>query len=434
MKKKLCVCLAVLMVLGSMAGCGSSPSKEKETAAFEAKDPSEYSGTITIWSWTDDPKYQIEAFNKVYPNVKVEFTQIGEDYDVKMQTIVDNEADGPDIFCADAKVVKNYLESDAWENLSAEPYNATALAEDVIGYTKEIGSDAQGNLRALCWQATPGGLWYKRSMAKEYLGTDDPEEVSKMLSSTEGMLDVAKTIHDKSNGKTAFVTNFQDLWMMSCYGQRKEPWVKDGKFIMDDYVPEFLDLGKTFRENGYDAKLDAWSTAWYAAAADDSLFGYVLPTWGMQYVIQGSAPDSKGDWAIASMPASYFNGGTYMGIYKKSTQKELAWENLKFITLDPDYSRQYAIDKSDFPALVSVEDELVESYSDTWCGGQNTFAFFKEEAGKINASLVTKYDDTINNLLLQNAELYAQGEVTKEEALEQFKKDVANAYQSITVE
>ena len=57
-----------------------------------------------------------------------------------------------------------------------------------------------------------------------------------------------------------------------------------------------------------------------------------------------------------------------------------------------------------------------------------------EEAGKINASLVTKYDDTINNLLLQNAELYAQGEVTKEEALEQFKKDVANAYQSITVE
>ena len=123
-----------------------------------------------------------------------------------------------------------------------------------------------------------------------------------------------------------------------------------------------------------------------------------------------------------------------MGIYKKSTQKELAWEYLKFITLDPDYSRQYAIDKSDFPALVSVEDELVESYSDTWCGGQNTFAFFKEEAGKINASLVTKDDDTINNLLLQHAELYAQGEVTKEEALEQFKKDVANAYQSITVE
>lgn len=71
-----------------------------------------------------------------------------------------------------------------------------------------------------------------------------------------------------------------------------------------------------------------------------------------------------------------------MGIYKKSTQKELAWEYLKFITLDPDYSRQYAIDKSDFPALVSVEDELVESYSDTWCGGQNTFAFSKRKPVK----------------------------------------------------
>lgn len=433
MKKRLCVLLAMTVFMTAFTGCGSKEA-ETETKEFTEKAHEDYKGTLQIWSWTDDPVYQIEAFEKEYPNVKVEFTQIGEDYDVKMQTIVDNETEGPDVFCADAKTVKNYIESGAWENLTAEPYKADELTKDMIEYTKEIGSDEDGNLRALSWQASPGGFWYKRSMAKEYLGTDDPAEISEMLSSMDGVKKAAATIYEKSGGKTAFLPNYQDLWTMACYGQRTQPWVEDDKFIMDSYVEEFLDIGKEFRESGYDAKLEAWSTAWYSAAAEDTLFGYVLPTWGMQYVIQGSAPDSKGDWAIASMPVSYFNGGTYMGIYKQSKEKELAWEYLKFVTMNEDYLKQYVADKSDFPALQTVVDALIDDYADEWCGGQNTFKFFKEESEKINASLVTKYDDTINNLLLQNAELYAQGELSKEEAVSQFKEDVSSAYQSITVE
>lgn len=433
MKRKVCMMLAALMALTGAAGCGSE-TKEGATQEFTEKDPTEYEGTLNIWSWTDDPVYQIAAFNEVYPNVKVEFTQIGEDYDVKMQTIVDNKADGPDIFCADVKTVKNYIELGAWDNLDAAPYNAGELTGDVIGYTKEVASDEDGNLHALSWQATPGGFWYKRSMAKEYLGTDDPTEVSEMLSTMDGLLEVAQTIYDKSGGVTAFMPNYSDLWNMACYAERTKPWVQDGVFKMDDYVDTFFDLSKQIRDGGFDAKLDSWSTAWYAAAADDSLFGYILPTWGMQYVIQGSAPDSMGDWAIASMPSSYFNGGTYMGIYTESKEKELAWEYLKFTTLNEDYSKQYIEDKSDFPALQSVVDAVVDDYADEWCGGQNTFEFFKSEAEKIDASLVTKYDDTINNLLPQNVELYVQGTLSKEEAMAQFKEDVASAYQGIHVE
>lgn len=351
-----------------------------------------------------------------------------------MQTVVENEADGPDVFCADVKTLKNYIEADAWENLSAEPYNAEETVGELIDYTKEVASDAEGNLRAVSWQATPGGFWYKRSLAKEYLGTDDPEDISSMLSTMDGFLETAQKVYDASDGKTAFIPKYDDIWTFACYSERETPWVVDGVFQMDSYVDTYFDICKQVRDNGYDAKLDAWSTAWYAAAADDSLFGYVLPTWGMQYVIQGSAPDSKGDWAIASMPNSYFNGGTYMGIYKKSENKELAWEYLKFVTTDEDYLKQYIADKSDFPASTKVVDEVVADYADEWCAGQNTFSFFKEEAEKIDVSLVTKYDDTINNLLNQNVELYVQGELDKDEAISQFKEDVATAYQSILVE
>lgn len=75
---------------------------------------------------------------------------------------------------------------------------------------------------------------------------------------------------------------------------------------------------------------------------------------------------------------------------------------------------------TDFP-VVSRGRRAAEShrYMGAWRPG--TFTFFKEEAGKINVSPCNKVrDDTINNLF-PDAELYAQGEVTKEEA-QQFKR------------
>lgn len=115
MRKKISMLLIGTMLASSFT-IGAS--------AEEGTPNEEYSGTIQVWSWTNDPEYQIAAFEKAYPNVKVEFTQIGTDYDTKMQTIVDNETDGPDVFYSDVKNVKSYIESDAWENLSADPYDA----------------------------------------------------------------------------------------------------------------------------------------------------------------------------------------------------------------------------------------------------------------------------------------------------------------------
>jgi hypothetical protein len=425
--------LSFLLLASLLLSCGNKSSSGSSSAAFTAKAPAEYTGTITLWSWTDDPLYQIEAFNKVYPNVKVEFTQVGEGYDTKIQTIVDNKTDGPDIFVADVKVVKNYIDNDAWENLSAAPYNAGPLVGGIMQYTKDVASDADGGLRALSWQATPGVFWYKRSIAKEYLGNDDPAFVSEQMSTMDGFLKMAQTIKEKSGGKTATITNYKDMWTMAQYSMRSKPWVVDGEFQMDPYVPEFFDLCKTIYDSGYDAKLNAWSTPWFAACADKSLFGYILPTWGLQYVIMGSAPDSLGDWGAASMPESYFDGGTYMGIYQKSRNKELAWEFIKFVTLNEDYLKQYALDKSDFPCLTPVADALSSGYSNPWCGGQNTFAFFQQEAKKIDASLVTRYDDPIREALQRAVELYVQGGQGKDAAIASFKADVANIYQNITV-
>ena len=423
MKRKWALLMAGVMAFG-MAMTGS---------AAEAETNTDLSGTLEVWGWTTDPQYQIEAFEKAYPNVTVNYTMIGTDYDTKMQTIVDNRTEGPDVFYADVKTVKNYIESDAWETLNADPYNIDV--SDSEDYTVKLGSDSDGNVKALSYQATPGGFWYQRDLAKKYLGTDDPDEISEMLSTTEGMLDVAEKLKEGSNGETHMFASYKDLWQFANYGMRSVAWVDGNKFQMDDYIPEFFDLAKTVRDNGYDAKIDTWSEAWYASCADDSVFGYAEPTWGLQYVIQTGAPDSEGNWGLASMPAAYFNGGSYLGIYQESQNKELAAEYVKFVCTNKDFLAQYAKDKGDYTSLKSVNKEIADGgYEEPWCAGQNTFKFFSDQMDKINTDIVTKYDDTIGNLMLNNVDLYLNGQLDKDAAIAQFKDDVASNYRRLDVE
>lgn len=423
MKRKWALLMAGVMAFG-MAMTGS---------AAEAETNTDLSGTLEVWGWTTDPQYQIEAFEKAYPNVTVNYTMIGTDYDTKMQTIVDNRTEGPDVFYADVKTVKNYIESDAWETLTDDPYNIDV--SDSEDYTVKIASDSEGNVKALSYQATPGGFWYKRDLAKKYLGTDDPDEISEMLSTTEGMLDVAEKLKEGSNGETHMFASYKDLWQFANYGMRSVAWVDGNKFQMDDYIPEFFDLAKTVRDNGYDAKIDTWSEAWYASCADDSVFGYAEPTWGLQYVIQTGAPDSEGNWGLASMPAAYFNGGSYLGIYQESQNKELAAEYVKFVCTNKDFLAQYAKDKGDYTSLKSVNKEIADGgYEESWCAGQNTFKFFSDQMDKINTDIVTKYDDTIGNLMLNNVDLYLNGQLDKDAAIAQFKDDVASNYRRLDVE
>ena len=438
MKRKWALLMAGVMAFG-MAMTGS---------AAEAETNTDLSGTLEVWGWTTDPEYQIEAFEKAYPNVTVNYTMIGTDYDTKMQTIVDNRTEGPDVFYADVKTVKNYIESDAWETLNADPYNIDV--SDSEDYTVKLGSDSDGNVKALSYQATPGGFWYKRDLAKKYLGTDDPDEISEMLSTTDGMLDVAEKLKDfelpdlmmkKITSKLDKFSHYyseydyKDLWQFANYGMRSLAWVDGDKFQMDDYIPEFFDLAKTVRDNGYDAKIDTWSEAWYASCADDSVFGYAEPTWGLQYVIQTGAPDSEGNWGLASMPASYFNGGSYLGIYQESQNKELAAEYVKFVCTNKDFLTQYANDKGDYTSLKSVNKGIADGgYEEPWCAGQNTFKFFSDQMDKINTDIVTKYDDTIGNLMLNNVDLYLNGQLDKDAAIAQFKDDVASNYRRLDVE
>ena len=191
---------------------------------------------------------------------------------------------------------------------------------------------------------------------------------------------------------------------------------------------------KTITDNGYDLGVDPWAPEWVAAVESEDTFCYVLPSWGYQFVVKPGAVNTVGEWALCQGPIPYVKGGTWLGIYKDSPNKALAWAFLEYCCLNSEAQQAYAAEYGEYVSLKSADAALAEGEGEEVLAGQNPFAFYNEQMEKLPADLMTAYDGTINNAFLAAAKNYATGAMSKDDAVAQFKADVANAYPELTIE
>lgn len=439
MKRTLALLIALLLCL-SLAACGqpaaetSEPPAQTEAptpteAGGEDAEPEALSGTLEIWSSGEELGRFVEGFNAIYPDVTVNITVVpNADFIAKLTPALAAGEDVPDIFTGESDYVKYLVESGFWADLEAEPFNADT--SDVWDYVKSVGTDESGVLRALSWQASPGCIMYRRDMALEVLGTDDPAEVSAMLTSNEAMLEVAAKL--KEQGIKMFAS-WQDIWNMQ-FSNRENPWVVDDKLMLDDSVLSFMDMAKTITDNGYDLGVDPWAPEWSAAVESTDTFCYVLPSWGYQFVVKPAADTTIGQWALCEGPVPYVKGGTWLGIFKDSPNQDLAWAFLQYCCLNSEAQQSYAAEYGEYVSLKSADEALAAGEGEEVLAGQNPFAFYNEQMAKLPDDLMTAYDGTINTAFLAATKSYATGVMTKDEAIAQFKADVANAYPELVIE
>lgn len=387
--------------------------------------------TLEIWSSGEELGRFVEGFNELHPDIKVNITVVpNADFLAKLTPTLASGQGAPDIFTGESDYVKYLVDSGFWEDLSADPYNVGDYTDDIWEYVTSVGSDASGAVRALSWQASPGSIMYRRDIAKEVLGTDDPDEVGAMLNSNDALLDVAAKM--KENGIKMFAS-WQDILNME-FSNREQPWVVDETLVIDDTMLEFMDMAKEIADNGYDLNVDPWAPEWSAAVESDDTFCYVLPSWGYQFVVKPAADKTVGQWAMCEGPVPYVKGGTWLGIYKDSEKKDIAWEFLKYCCLDSEAQQAYAKEYGEYVSLKSADEALAAGEGEEVLGGQNPFAFYNGQMDKKPSDLMTGYDGQINTAFLSSTKDYATGVLTKEEAIEQFKEDVATAYADLAVE
>jgi ABC-type glycerol-3-phosphate transport system substrate-binding protein len=357
------------------------------------------------------------------------------DYEAKIRPLLATGQNVPDIFVGEAAYVRQFVEAGYWTNLSQDPFNADTSG--MFPYAAEMGTNKEGNVVALTWQTTPGGWFYRRSLAKEYFGTDDPDEIAKLFADWDSVLETAKVLYDESNGEVKMFPGIGETIFRIFYSARTTPWVNDNnEFAIDPQMLEYMRIGKQIRDAGYDAKLDDWSGGWFEAMntvpGEAEVFLWGWPTWGLFFVMNGQT-NSVGDWAVAAPPDPFFWGGTWAGIYKDSPNKALAWEFINMLTQDEEWMKEYAERATEFMSNEKVMEEVKEGFTSETLAGQNPLQFFYEQTPYIDASAIQGYDYQINGIFAQVLNEFLDDQLTYDEAVKAIGNRVKEALPQVTI-
>ena len=205
------------------AGCGKSSGSD--SGSDGASNGGE-GKVINIYSWNDEFRKRVE---KVYPEVKKtskdgtvtvlnDGTEIhwiinpNQDgvYQQKLDEALMQQADASaddkvDIFLSETDYVNKYTDAAAdaaipLKDLGIDPDKDLA---DQYDFTKVTASDADGVQRGSTWQCCPGLLVYRRDIAKEVFGTDNPEHVKDIIlavtADKNNLLKISKKYSDFTN-------------------------------------------------------------------------------------------------------------------------------------------------------------------------------------------------------------------------------------------
>lgn len=446
MKKVLAVALSLTMMAGVFAGCGT---KSKETSAS-----SNGGKKLTIYCWNDE--FQ-KRFNSYYvPNAGSMLDGIEIDwvitpnadnaYQNKLDEGLlaqDKASEKIDLFLIEADYALKYVNSDYSLNVKDLGITDADLAQQ-YKYTNEIATDSSGALKGLTWQATPGLFIYRRSMAQEVFGTDDPTEVQALLSDWDKFDAAAVKLSEASGGKYTMLSGYDDAYRTFSNNVSKK-WVDSSKKIqIDDNLWKWVDQTKTYTDNGYNAKTSLWSGEWgLGQGGEGSVFGYFYSTWGIAFTMRDyslATPiadggkyevgnGSFGDWAACYGPQPYYWGGTWICAAKGTDNKDLVADIMRKLTCDKDIAKAITLGEDDYTNNKAAISEIIAAgYSSAFLGGQDHLSLLTEAANKIDMSKTSPFDQGLNESFQGAMKDYFAGSVSKEEALENFYSTALTKY------
>lgn len=408
-------------------------------------------GVIRVWSFTDEVTSMVEKYKELHPDFpyEIEATIISTadgGYEPALDSaLAAGGSDAPDIFAVEAAFAYKYTKGDMssyacpYEDLGID-VNAKIGEAQIAQYTIDIGSNNSGEVVGLSYQSCGNMFIYRRSIAMDVFGTDDPDAIAEEIGSGSGNWDkffaAAGTV--SSNGY-AMLSGTGDLWdgmsTASAFG-----WDDNGSLYIDPKRESFLDYCKMLYDGDYTNGTSNWTDPWYegmSGSGSRQVFGYIGPAWMIDYVMLGNSGGESvgegtyGDWAVCAPPEGSYWGGTWVLANKDSEKKEAIGEILEWITLDCSTDGlQYMWATNEFWGYdTEIKDtvpsatvmDLVDGSLD-FLGGQNMYEVAIEANNLASGKSISEYDDALSYEWQSVCDSYGGGYITRDEAISEFKQ------------
>ncbi len=447
------------------SGSGSADSDNTQAEASadsedgeDAEETKEYGeDTLVIWTLAKD----LETFADHYQEETGKDVEVvvyaPEDYPTKVQTAIMGGESEPDIIVGEPQMLGDMYDNGFFASL--DDLGAQDYADKIVDYVWDVGKDKDGVQRAVSYQITPAGIYYRRDIASEVFGTDDPDEVGKLFADYDTIRETAQKLKDA--GYRIFASDNEIN-----YFSGDSAWVVDGELNVDQGRLDYMDLVVDLYQNDLTAYCNQWSTPWYQAMAgevpiltadiqnyaDDSVnvwdaeafeeqtadlektsvFAFGLPSWGV-LTMRDNVGELSGKWGVCAGPSYGFGGGTFIGISSLSKKQDLAWDFIQYVCFNEDTADWWIeTSQGDTVSLLSALDKHADDANDIY-GGEKLYSFWLEQAKGIDYSKVTQYDKVIGDAWGAAIGSIKTGEKSKEEAIDYFYDTVQSTYPELTI-
>ncbi len=405
---------------------------------------------FVVWGWNDDIKKILDGpFAEAHPDEysRIVFVNTGgsDYYQTKLDAVLDDPSNPlyPDLMGLEVDYVQKYVGSDWVMNVADLGITADDCA-NMYQYNIDLGSDADGNMRAMFWQATPGSIQVRADLAEKYLGTTDPTELAAKFADYDTILQTARDVNAASGGTCKLFSGYDELKRI-LMNSRTVGFYDDSDVItLDENVTKYFELAKTMYDEELTYNTAQWSADWYANMDGDgetsnAALAYFGCPWFTYWSLTGEA--WKGQTILVPTPAQTFWGGTGLAATANCADTELAATIMKFFTCETDSMVAINALNADFVNNKEAVAKIIESgasadgngmlYPDA---GQNFIEFYLPQADGIDASTVTAEDQTILSLLDTQVQAFTTGEKELDVALADLKAAIHDTYSYLSVE
>ncbi len=421
MKKVLSLVLAAIMVLGIASAAVAEEAAGKP---------------FIIYAWNEEFKGFFEAYVQdalIAEGYAPQFVINPSDngvYQQKLDEALLGDAQ-VDMFLAEADYIQKYADSEYTQDITKIGVTDFSNAYE---YTVKAASDADGVVKGVSFQCCPSALIYRRSIAKDVLGTDDPAQVQAALDSWEKFEAVAADAKAKGYYMTASFAETYRVFSNNC----TSAWVDaDKNLVFDAQIEAWIAQTEKFVENGYTLTDGIWGDEKNAQMfAEGKTMCFFGPAWYFNFCM-GNAQDPEkgcsGDWAICQGPAAHFWGGTWLMAATKTQNADAVAEVMNAFINNEEICSNLVAKNAQFSNNKAVNAKFAEDpeYGSAFLGGQNDVAVFAGMTDNIKWENHTIYDQLLNEGLQTNLQEYFKGVVTKDEALANFYKYVNETYPEI---
>lgn len=403
---------------------------------------------LTVWAPSRGVQELWEAYRLDYPEAAaafdLEFVVSGpEGYLERLEAALPDRPGGPskpgapDLFVADASMVKRLAESGLCLDLSP----LRKLYADAFPYALDVASDQSGRVRGLAWEIAPGAYFYRRSIALKYLGTDDPTKIQSMIQDSGKFAATAELLSEKSAGRAVMFPSLGELYQVYKAG-RRDGWVRGGKLVIDPEMILLLEQAKAFYSSGFTGNQSQLGEGWFAALRGDLKdrfgrpvedLGCFLPAWGLETVLKPNAA-GPGDWAMVQGPVPYFWGGEWLMANASGREPAQALALLRRLCANPALLEKWARERSRPVCSQKAMDSVRKRWSDPFLGGQNSFAAFAAIARAVNGRNLTSSGAEIDDLWQKQQSAFVVGDKDVQKAISDFKSEVKNRFPDVQTE